>query len=286
MIIVITGPTGVGKTKLSEHLAKKYNAIIVNTDAVQVYKELNIGSAKPKEEEKENVPHLLFDIKSIEENYTVADFQKDIRNIFEEYKNENIILVGGTGLYISAALYDYKFSLEDSKKTDYSKYTDEEIYELALQKDKNMDIHKNNRVRLERFLDKEVFDKSGDKLLYDAKIIGLSAPRDILYDKINKRVLDMIDEGLISEVENLMEYQKISRVLNTAIGYKEVIDYLNGVTNKNQMIDLIQKNSRRYAKRQYTWFNNKMDVKWFDVDYSNFSNTIKDIEFYLEEKEV
>ena len=194
MIIVITGPTGVGKTKMSIELAKKYNAIIVNADAMQVYKGLNIGTAKIKEEEKENIEHLLFDIREVNEEYTVYDYQRDVRHILEEYKDRNIILVGGTGLYIKASLYDYRFKEESNKDIDYSNYTNQQLYELCLQKDKNCNIHPNNRKRIVRALNyyKEFnspisLKEKTDKLLYDVKFIGLTTERDNLYDRINKR---------------------------------------------------------------------------------------------------
>lgn len=285
MLLVIVGPTGVGKTKLSEHLAKKLDAVIINADAVQVYKELNIGSAKPKEEEKCSKEHLLFDIKSVTEDYTVCDYQKDLRDCLKKYSNKNIILVGGSGLYINAGLFDYEFDLVN-EILDLSKLSDDEVYNLALAKDSNLSIHKNNRVRLERFINSGEAKTSGNNLLYDAVFIGLSAPRDVLYDKINSRVDDMFKEGLLAEVEDLYKYKENSRVLKSAIGYKEVIDYLDKVVSYDEMIDLIKQRSRRYAKRQFTWFNNKMNVLWFDADYSDFSNTIKSVEEYLKEVEV
>ena len=152
MIIAIVGPTGVGKTKLSVKLAKKYNAIIINCDAMQVYKKMDIGTAKIKENEKEGIPHYLFDIKDVTDNYTVYDYQKDARNLITKYKNRNIIFVGGTGLYLKAALYSYEFKEENSNKNNYEALTNEALYTLALKKDPHMNIHKNNRKRLIRFL--------------------------------------------------------------------------------------------------------------------------------------
>ena len=134
MIICIVGPTGVGKTKLSVELAKKYNAIIVNCDAMQVYRGLDIGTAKVREEEKDGVPHYLFDIREVDEDYTVFDYQKDARKLLEEHSDKNIIFVGGTGLYLKAALYDYRFAVETSPKIDYSSYTNEELYQMIKEK--------------------------------------------------------------------------------------------------------------------------------------------------------
>ncbi len=281
MIIVIVGPTGVGKTKLSESLSEKYDAVVVNADAVQVYKELNIGSAKPKLEEMSTKNHFLFDIKSISEDYNVKDYQKDLRYILDKYKNKNVIIVGGTGLYISAALYDYQFSDEETMNY-YDDYTNEELYKLALEKDENMDIHLNNRIRLIRFLNKTNTSNNGDKLLYDAKFIGLKTNRDNLYNIIDNRVDNMIKEGLLKEVESLEDIS--SRVLNSAIGYKELLLYFNNKLSLEEAIELIKKNSRNYAKRQFTWFNNKMNVNWFDVDYNDFNNTINSVCKYIEKE--
>ena len=154
MIVVIVGPTGVGKTKLSVELAKKLNGEIINADSTQVYKGLDIATAKVKENEKEGIPHHLFDIKDVKEDYTVFDYQQDSRKVIDDIlkRKKTPIMVGGTGLYIKASLYDYEFE-DETKHADYSPYSNEELYEKALKIDKNMKIHKNNRKRLERFLD-------------------------------------------------------------------------------------------------------------------------------------
>ena len=152
MIVVITGPTGVGKTKLSIMLAKKYNGIVINADATQIYEYLNIGSAKIKEEEKEGVEHFLFDIRKPNENYSVCDYQKDLRLLLDKYKNRNIFIVGGTGLYLKSALYNYEFSNINEK--DYDEFSNEELYAMVKDIDKDSDIHQNNRVRLINFLNR------------------------------------------------------------------------------------------------------------------------------------
>lgn len=280
MIIVIMGPTGVGKTKLSISLAKKYNADIINCDAVQVYEGLDIGSAKVTKEEMEGVPHLLFDIKKPTDEYSVSDYQKDVRNILNN-SNKNYILVGGTGLYACAALMDYRF-LKDVSDADLSKYSIEELRDMALNKDSNCQIDFNNRLRLERFIKKDINDIVEPKLLYDnVFFIGLTTKRENLYRIINDRVDIMFDLGLIEEVKNLYEKYPDSKILNRAIGYKEVISYLKGDISLEDAKELIKKNSRHYAKRQYTWFNNKMDLNWFDVHYEDFSVTIKEVEDFI-----
>ena len=284
MIVAIVGPTGVGKTKMSVELAKRYNAIIINADAVQVYKGLNIGSAKATEEEKDGVKHFLLDFKEPSENYTVSDYQKDAREIIAKYKDRNIIFCGGTGLYLCAALMDYRF-YEDISNETYDDLTNAELYELALKKDKNVKIAKNNRVRLIRFLNKNPKEVVEPKLMYDnVFFVGLTTNRDNLYDIINNRVDKMFAMGLVEEVANLVKKYPSSRVLNSAIGYKEVISYLRGEYTLEETKELIKKNSRHYAKRQYTWFNNKMDVKWFLVNYAEFDKTIDMVKKYIDER--
>jgi len=282
MIITVVGPTGVGKTKLSIMLAKKYDAIVINGDACQIYKELNIGTAKIKEEEKCGVEHLLFDIRNPNEEYSVSDYQKDLRSLLDKYKNRNIIIVGGTGLYLTAGLYDYEFKKMD--ELDLDEFSNEELYKMCKEKDNNCDIHINNRVRLENFLKREDNNIKTPKLLYDVKFIGLTTDRKYLYERINKRVEEMFEEGLIQEVECLVNKYGITNILKRAIGYKEVIMYLNKEITLEECIELIQKNSRHYAKRQYTWFNNKMDINWFNVDFDNFGNTVTEVINYLENK--
>lgn len=280
MIICICGPTGVGKTKLSIELAKKFNAIIINCDAMQVYKGLDIGTAKIKEEEKENIPHFLFDTKNVDEDYSVYDYQKDVRKLLEEYKDRNIILVGGTGLYMKAALYDYRFD-EETNNNEYEDKSNEELYQLCLAKDKNMDIHINNRKRLIRFLNKTNTSYNKNKLLYNAIFIGLTTSRDKLYERINQRVDLMIKEGLEKEVKYFYQKNIRSKAIMTGIGYKELYDYFDGNLTKEEAINLIKQRSRRYAKRQYTWYNNQMNINWFDVDFDNFNNTIKEVIEFL-----
>ena len=281
MIICILGPTGVGKTKLSVELAKKYNAIIINCDAMQVYKGLDIGTAKVREDEKDGVPHYLFDIKEVDEDYTVFDYQKDARKLIEEHKDKNIIFVGGTGLYLKAALYDYRFAIETSPKKDYSSYTNEELYKMIKEKNINVTIHPNNRVRMERFLNKEEVEEVEPVKLYDHYLIGLTTDREILYDRINKRVDIMVEDGLLNEAKYFYDKEIKTKPLMGGIGYKELYDYFDNKVSLQEALDKIKQNSRRYAKRQYTFFNNQLDVKWFNTDFNNFQNTIDDVTKYI-----
>lgn len=282
MIIAVVGPTGVGKTKLSVELAKHYHGIIINCDAMQVYKGMDIGTAKITEKEKENIPHYLFDIKNVLENYTVYDYQVDARKILEENQDKNIIFVGGTGLYLKAALYSYEFSKEEKETNNYDELSNEELYALALKKDPHMDIHVNNRKRLVRFLNKEEINIPPSKPLYDAIYIGLTCNRDVLYERINKRVDEMFEQGLLEEVKSFYDAGIDSKALKTAIGYKELYSYFDGDITLEEAKELIKKRSRNYAKRQYTWFNNQMDIKWFDVDFKDFNKTVEEVIKYIE----
>lgn len=283
MIYVVCGPTGVGKTKLSVSLAKHFNGIVVNADSMQVYKYLNIGTAKVTEEEKEGVPHMLFDIVSPEDMYTIYDYQRDLRRVIDDNKDKDIILVGGSGLYIKAGLYDYKFVEEESHE-DFDEYSNEELFDMVKKKDPTSDIHVNNRKRLIRKLNQKETSFDGDKLLYEAIFIGLTTSREKLYDRINKRVDKMVEDGLLDEVKSLYDEGIRSKAIMTGIGYKELYEYFDNKISLDEAIELIKSRSRHYAKRQYTWFNNQMNIKWFDVDFSCFDNTVDEVIKYINEK--
>ena len=281
MIICVVGPTAVGKTKLSVMLAKKYNGIIINADACQIYQELNIGTAKIKEEEKEGVEHLLFDIKKPDEDYSVADYQKDLRNLLKQYQNRNIILVGGTGLYLKAGLYDFEFSEMEVK--DYTHYSTEELYQMCLEINSDLVIDKFNRRRLENFLNRVKKEVREPNLLYqNVLFVGLTTTRELLYERINKRVEEMFLEGLVEEVKELIKKYGETKILTRAIGYKEVISYLNNTINLEEAKELIKKNSRHYAKRQYTYFNHQLPITWFNTDFANFANTYNEVIKYID----
>ena len=289
-IVVIVGPTGVGKTKLSLLLAQKLNAEIINADSVSIYRKLDIGSAKPTKEEQEMAVHHLLDIRDVTSNYSIFDYQKDARKTIEDIrkKGRKIIIVGGTGLYIKAALYNYKFS-EGTKNNNYDDLTNEEILKRIKEVKQDINIHVNNRVRLVRVLNKidnnEEFGTEKDEALYKAKIVGLTTDRDILYKRIDERVDNMIKDGLLEEIEKLKPYYKDSKILNSAIGYKEFNDYLFNNGNLDDVIYNIKKNSRHYAKRQYTFFNHQLDVKWFDVNFNDFNTTYESVLNYLKKNE-
>lgn len=284
-IIVIVGPTGVGKTKLSVGLAKLINAEIINADSMQVYKDLNIGTAKVKKEEKENIPHHLFDIVNVEEMYTIYDYQKDCREKIIEIINrgKKVILVGGSGLYIRSALYDYKLNKE-TKRNEYEDLSNENLFDMVKKIDPGTQIHPNNRKRLIRFLNRannneELINNS--KPLYDFDIIGLTTDRENLYNIINDRVDKMIEEGLLEEVKSLYDRKIYSKSVTTGIGYKELYKYFDGTISLEEAKNEIKRNSRRYAKRQYTFFNNQFKTTWFETNYKDFNSTIQEIYHYL-----
>lgn len=281
MIYVIVGPTGVGKSKLSIEYAEKHNAYIVNGDAFQCYKEMNIGTAKPSIEERSKVPHFLFDIASVENPYTIYDYQKDLRNTLDKLlkDNKDIIIVGGSGLYLKSSLYDFTLN-ENNNKVDMSLYdnlTNEELYKVLQNIDfeESKKIHYNNRKRVLRAI--QIYLESGKtktniisnqehKLLYDVTFIGLSkSNREELYSLIDNRVDKMIEDGLIDEVKSLMEkYPKNLRAFQ-AIGYKELMENIDSM-DISSIISLIKQKTRNYAKRQYTYFNHQLPVIWFN-DY-------------------
>lgn len=291
MIIVITGPTAVGKTKMSIEIAKAFNGEIINADSTQIYKGLDIATAKITKEETENIPHHLFDIKDITEDYTIFHYQKDCRSKLEEIQKRNKvpIMVGGTGLYMKAALYDYHFEEEIEHLNNYELLTNDELFDRLIAIDPKTPIHKNNRKRIIRSLnyyDKHhqliTDNKNGDKLIYNNVIfIGLTTNREMLYNQINIRVDKMIDDGLIEEAKKIYDSKIRTKAVLTPIGYKELFEYFDGMKTRAEAISLIKQRSRRYAKRQYTWFNNKMNINWFEVDFENFEQTILEIIEYI-----
>lgn len=294
-VIVITGPTGVGKTKLSIEIAKRYNGEIINGDAIQIYKGMNIGSAKINEEEMEGIKHHLFSIKDVVEDYSIYNYQVDCRNKIKEIQDMGkvAIIVGGTGLYIKSALYDYTL---DSEKNDidneYKDISTEELYKRLKLLDKDIQIDKFNRRRVIRalnyYLENNKSIKSNDKgnnLLYDTLFIGLTCNRDVLYKRINDRVEMMIKNGLLEEVKSFYDRDIRTKPLLSGIGYKELYKYFDNEIDYDEAIRLIKRNSRRYAKRQYTFFNNQFKINWFMTNFDNFDETIREVCNYIDEKE-
>ena len=277
MIIVITGPTCTGKSETALEVAKVFNAEIVNGDAFQCYKEMNIGVAKPPIEYFSIVPHHLFSFVGVNEDYTIAHYQKDLRKTIGEIfsREKNVIIVGGSGLYIRSALYDYTFS--ESTKVDLSNYesmSNEELHRELSKIDPNQAeaIHLNNRKRVLRAIEiylsqgktkSEIIDAQEHKLMYDAKFFVREIDRDNLYTAINQRVDKMIDQGLFKEVKDLYDkYGETSKALQ-AIGYKELIPVIKGEYSLETAIEIVKKNSRNYAKRQLTFIKHQFDVTFY-----------------------
>ncbi len=286
MVIVIAGPTGVGKTELSLYLASKLNGEVVNADSTQIYKGMTIATNKVTD--TKGIPHHLFDMVDINKDYTVFDYQKDARKAIDEIlsKGKTPILVGGTGLYIKATLYDYEFS--GKAHNDYEGISNDELYKRLLEVDPETNIHLNNRIRVISALN--YYEANGkpfsekekcSKLLYDTLFIGLTTDRDILYYKINQRVDKMLSNGLEDEARLLYDSGVRSKAVMTPIGYKELFEYFDGKLTKEAAIDLIKQRSRHYAKRQYTWFNNQMNLTWFKTNYENFDSTCEEVLEYI-----
>lgn len=281
-VIVLVGPTGVGKTSLSIALAKALDGEIISGDAYQCYQEMSIGSAKIKAEEMQGIPHYLVDFISYKEDYNVKVFQKEARKCIDDIiaRNKTVIVCGGTGLYIKALLYDYLFE-EEEVDHEYMAYLqskdNESLYAMLQEVDAQAceNIHENNRKRVIRALlmahqgsrKSERLNKQEHKLLYDAFIIGLTMPRAMLYERIDERVHQMMKEGLLEEISRLVQSEEDFNLQSMrGIGYKEWQGYYRQEMSLEKTIALIQKNSRNFAKRQYTWFHNQMDVHWYDVN--------------------
>ncbi len=285
-VIVICGPTASGKTALSIELAKRINGEVVSADSMQIYDEMSIGTAKPDEEEMQGIKHYLIGNVSPTTRYSVSDYKSDAMNAIEEIINKNKmpIVAGGTGLYVNSLIYgidypevktdlEYREELEKIAKKEGLKH----LYEKAMQIDPEAakNISENDKKRIIRIL--EIYKETGktktqleiesrkNGVPYDYRVFAINMPREILYDRINRRVDIMIERGLIDEVKQL--YEKYGEELRTAvqgIGYKEVIDYLNGVYSKEEMVEKIKMETRRYAKRQLTWFRKIQDIIWID----------------------
>ena len=299
-VIVICGPTASGKTALSIELAKKINGEIISADSMQIYKDMDIGTAKPTVEEMQNIKHYLIDCVSPSVRYSVADFKKDATFAIEEIlkKDKTPIIVGGTGLYVDSLIYGIEYNemnVDLEYRKELEKIADEKgldyLYSLAEKIDKHAaeKISKNDKKRICRIL--EIYKSTGKtkteleiesrkkELKYDFKVFAIDMDRAILYDRINRRVDIMVKNGLIEEVKNLIKkYNEIPTAMQ-GLGYKEVVAYFNNEYSKEEMIEKIKMESRRYAKRQLTWFRRNKSIKWLDAS----NGTIKITEIILEE---
>ncbi len=297
-VIAIVGPTATGKSQLGIRLAKMLHTEVISCDAMQLYIGLDIGTAKLSLEEREGVKHHLLDIIEPQVSFSVADYQKIVREKISQMHNsgKTPILVGGSGLYLQAILYDYRFAGDKREVDSQIKYPDlsnEELVSLLEIADPELakTIHPNNRRRLIRSLEiasEGAFDcrMPGKNLFYqNTEIIALNLDRKALYSRIESRVDQMIDKGLVEEARKLFELD-ISSPSTMAIGYKELFPYFRGEITLHEAIMSIKQNSRRYAKRQLTWFRNKMQPTWFEVDLKDFDNTIRQVEEYLKKTSV
>lgn len=284
-VIVICGPTASGKTALSIELAKRINGEIISADSMQIYKDMNIGTAKPTEEEKQGINHYLLDFISPEERYSVAQYKQDAKKAIKEIisKGKTPIIVGGTGLYVDSLIYEIEYNnieLDENYRKELEEKAEneglEKLYERAMEIDpKAMEkISPNDRKRIIRVL--EIYKATGktkteqeeesrkNPVEYDYKVYAINWDRDVLYERINKRVDIMIEQGLIQEVKEIIgKYEKFPTAMQ-GLGYKEVVDYLNGTYTKEEMIEKIKMESRRYAKRQLTWFRKNKQTIWLD----------------------
>ena len=278
MIYVVMGPTCSGKTELANYLIDKYGCDAINFDAFQIYKDMNIGTAKLLPSDPHYNKYHLLDIRTPEEQFSVMEYQKLAREVLEDQlkKNKNIVFVGGTGLYIRAALYDYVFNEEDAAyDEDLNDLSNEQLFELLkeLDEDTSKQIHVNNRKRLLRAIslirhaDKKKSDiineQKHEPIYKDIRFIFISPNRDELYKRIDDRVLQMMNLGLVNEVKELQNKYNLSLTAKQGIGYKEVIAYLQNEISYDECVALIQKRTRNYAKRQVTFFKNQFNYELY-----------------------
>lgn len=303
-VLVIVGPTAVGKTALSVELAKKFHGEIISGDSLQVYKKLDIGTAKIKTSEMEGIPHHLIDVIEPNETYSVADFQKAGRKLITEITERGRLpmIVGGTGLYIQSLLYDFQLGAKEESVTAVRKKYEElaetlskkELWEYLKTKDPLAaeKIHWNNQRKVIRAL--EVFEVTGYSIttpqeeparLYDYCMIGLNTERALLYQRINQRVDSMLEEGLLEEARFVYELGEVQA--SQGIGYKEFYPYFKREESLENVVEQLKMNSRRYAKRQLTWFRNRLDAHWFDLlaESSSMEQIDQLIRTWLEEKD-
>ncbi len=309
-LIILTGPTAVGKTELSIRLAKMVNGEIISADSMQVYRGMDIGSAKIRPEEMQGVPHHLVDVLDPKEEFHVVRFQQMVKEAMTEiYSRGHVpILTGGTGFYIQAVLYDIDFT-ENGEDRSYREYLEklalekgaEALHEMLFKVDpvSAQEIHANNVKRVIRAL--EYFQETGEPIslhnkkerekeaFYHAAYFVLNAPRPLLYERIDRRVDQMLEDGLVEEVKRLKE-QGCTRELVSmqGLGYKEILAYLDGEMSLSEAIYILKRDTRHFAKRQLTWFKRERDVIWIEKDQFGFDNEkiLRYMQNVLREKEM
>ena len=299
-VIVICGPTASGKTALSIELAKKINGEIISADSMQIYKDMDIGTAKPDQEEMQGIKHYLLDCVSPDRRYSVAEYKIDATNAIEEIlqKNKTPIIVGGTGLYVDTLIYGIEYNdikIDEEYRKELEKIAEEQgletLYNMAVQIDDEAmkKISVNDQKRIMRVL--EIYKATGktktqqevesrkNGVKYDYKVFALNMDREVLYNRINLRVDLMIQKGLIEEVKKLKEkYNKFPTAMQ-GLGYKEVVEYLENKTTKEEMIEKIKMETRRYAKRQLTWFRKNKETIWLDATKEKENNVSQIINY-------
>lgn len=297
-VVAIVGPTAVGKTKLSIKMAKKFSGEIISGDSMQVYQGMDIGTAKINAQDMQGIPHYMIDIKKPDEDFSVVDFQTSVQTYIETItaKQKLPIIVGGSGLYIQAALYNYNFA-EQKRDPNYTYVLEQRIKQEGVMPVYNelkkvdpkqaANIHPNNHRRVIRAL--EIYETTGKTMtehhnaqqqkesIYHPVFVGLEMKRDLLYKRINSRVDDMMEQGLLEEVRSLYDRGYKNCQSMKGIGYKEFIPYFEGEQGLEECIHYLKRNSRRYAKRQYTWFKNKLNITWYSVEPDTISETFEKI---------
>jgi len=302
-LFVLIGPTAVGKTSLSIEIAKKINGEIISADSMQVYKYLNIGTAKIRPEEAQGIPHHLVNIKKPTESFSVAEFKKLAEEKISEIYNKKKLpmLVGGTGLYVNSVINDYNFTEIDSSqkiRADLKKIVLEQGIETLLAKLNEIDpisaqkFHPHDQRRIIRALEvyystgkpisQNQITSNGDNTKYKLIIVGLNLAREKLYQRINFRVDEMLKEGWLSEIENLLQHGvPIDAPGLQGLGYKQLVMYLEGWLTYEEAVELIKRDTRRFAKRQLTWFNRDKRIYWVQMDNRNENEALEEILSYL-----
>ncbi|WP_353437551.1 tRNA (adenosine(37)-N6)-dimethylallyltransferase MiaA [Staphylococcus coagulans] len=306
-IVVIVGPTASGKTELGVELAKEINGEVISGDSMQVYRGMDIGTAKVTESEMQGIPHHLINILNPDQTYSAYDFQQQARALITDItaRGKTPIIVGGTGLYIQSVIYDYQFDKEEvspevaekvqQKMEELKSYSNEALHEYLGTFDPQSfaDIHPNNRQRVERAISyylttKKVLSnrKKSTQLTenYDTLLIGIEMSRDTLYVRINKRVDIMLSHGLLDEVQELIELGYESCQSMQAIGYKEIIAVVHNEIELNEAVDQLKQHSRNYAKRQMTWFKNKLNVHWLDREKMSLTSMLSELKTLINKR--
>ncbi|MCU5746783.1 tRNA (adenosine(37)-N6)-dimethylallyltransferase MiaA [Staphylococcus sp. SQ8-PEA] len=307
LLIVIVGPTAVGKTELSINLAQQVNGEIISGDSMQVYKGMDIGTAKASIEERKEIPHYMIDILNPDDTFSAFDFKVRAERYINDItaKGKVPIIVGGTGLYIQSLIYDYQFENEDlprerqikvnRKMEELSNYDCNQLHQYLKSFDPKSaeQIHPNNRQRTERAI--EYYFKT-KKLLssrkkiqhmsenYDTLLIGMEMSRDILYERINKRVDIMLTHGLLNEVNGLVRQGYENCQSMQAIGYKEIVPVVKGNETLEEATIKLKRNSRRYAKRQMTWFKNQLNVVWYDREKTSLNSMVNEVSARIKQR--